>query len=263
MPVHHPALLRAKSLLCGLLLAAGCMLAQAQPIVAERIDLIRHGQSEDNPDRGEIVARLDGTLDKSRGKVLSGWNASSLTMLGVAQAVKAGESLRAQQGSDAAELKNALWLYSPLLRTRQTLSGVLVGARLADASNLRLRPETRLFERSAGELASLTWEEAAQRWPEMHKGRDAAVFRQAHAGYPRGESLADVYHRATAALGEAMQQEKRIVVISHELTIKALLSHLLRGKIDDEAFAYKVDNARPITLVRRDGTWALLAEPAR
>ena len=124
-------------------------------------------------------------------------------------------------------------------------------------------PETRLFERSAGELASLTWEEAAQRWPEMHKGRDASVFRQAHAGYPRGESLADVYHRATAALGEAMQQEKRIVVISHELTIKALLSHLLRGKIDDEAFAYKVDNARPITLVRRDGAWALLAEPAR
>ena len=97
----------------------------------------------------------------------------------------------------------------------------------------------------------------------MQKGRDAAVFRQTSAGYPRGESLADVYRRATTALGEAMQQEKRSVVISHELTIKALLSHRRRGTINDEAFAHKVDNARPITLVRRDGIWTVLAEPAR
>ena len=258
--VHH---FRLKTLLCGLLLAASASFALAQGIVTERIDLIRHGESEDNPDRGQVVSRLDGTLDKSRGKVLSGWNSASLTLRGVSQAVKAGENLRAQDSSDAAPLKDALWLYSPLLRTRQTLSGVLVGAQLADTSGLRSRPETRLFERSAGELTSLTWDEAAALWPEMQKGRNAAVFNQAQAGYPRGESLADVYRRASAALDEAMQHEKRIVVVSHELTIKTLLSHLLRNRIDDEAFAYKVDNARPITLERRNGAWVVRGETAR
>ena len=251
---------RASALLFGTLLILCSAFAIAQPILAERIDLIRHGESEDNPDRGQVVARLDGRLESSRGKVLSGWNSSSLTMLGVSQAVKAGEALRTQDSADASSLKEALWLYSPLLRTRQTLTGVLVGARLASDTNLRLRPETRLFERSAGELTSLTWEEAAQLWPEMQKERDASVFRQATAGYPRGESLADVYRRASSALDEAMREEKRIVVVSHELTIKTLLAHLLRGQIDNSAFAYKVENAKPITLVRRDGKWVVHPE---
>ena len=251
---------RASALLFGTLLILCSAFAIAQPILAERIDLIRHGESEDNPDRGQVVARLDGRLESSRGKVLSGWNSSSLTMLGASQAVKAGEALRTQDSADASSLKEALWLYSPLLRTRQTLTGVLVGARLASDTNLRLRPETRLFERSAGELSSLTWEEAARLWPEMQKGRDASVFRQATADYPRGESLADVYRRASSALDEAMREEKRIVVVSHELTIKTLLAHLLRGQIDNSAFAYKVENAKPITLVRRDGKWVVHSE---
>ena len=255
-----PLLQRASALLFGTLLILCSAFAIAQPILAERIDLIRHGESEDNPDRGQVVARLDGRLESSRGKVLSGWNSSSLTMLGVSQAVKAGEALRTQDSADASSLKEALWLYSPLLRTRQTLTGVLVGARLASDTNLRLRPETRLFERSAGELSSLTWEEAARLWPEMQKGRDASVFRQATAGYPRGESLADVYRRASSALDEAMREGKRIVVVSHELTIKTLLAHLLRGQIDNSAFAYTVENAKPITLVRRDGKWVVHSE---
>lgn len=261
-PIRHTTLRqRASALLCGVLLAASASFAIAQPVLAERIDLIRHGESEDNPDRGQVIARLDGRLENSRGKVLSGWNASSLTLLGASQAVKAGEALRAQDSADARSLKEALWLYSPLLRTRQTLSGVLVGARLANETGLRLRPEPRLFERSAGELTSLTWEEAALRWPEMQKGRDASVFHQATtAAYPRGESLADVYRRASSMLDEALREEKRIVVISHELTIKTLLAHLLRGQIDNSAFAYKVENAKPITLVRRDGQWIVQAE---
>ena len=122
-----PLLQRASALLFGTLLILCSAFAIAQPILAERIDLIRHGESEDNPDRGQVVARLDGRLESSRGKVLSGWNSSSLTMLGVSQAVKAGEALRTQDSADASSLKEALWLYSPLLRTRQTLTGVLVG----------------------------------------------------------------------------------------------------------------------------------------
>ena len=38
---------------------------------------------------------------------------------------------------------------------------------------MKLRPDTRIFERSAGSLTNLTWPEAAQHWPEMVKGRQS------------------------------------------------------------------------------------------
>lgn len=231
----------------------------AKPVVAERIDLIRHGESEDNPDKGQPVARLDGTLMASRGKVLSGWNSASLTMLGVSQAVRAGEALAQQDKAAATPIKDALWLYSPLLRTRQTLTGVLVGAKLATAQSMKIRPDTRLFERSAGDVTNLTWDEAALVWPEMQKGREASVFSQAVAGYPNGESLEMVYRRAAAAVEEAITAEPRVIVISHEITIKAIVAYLTQGNIDDKAFAIKVENAKPITLVRKDGKWEIAA----
>ena len=228
-----------------------------QPVVAERIDLIRHGESEDNPDQGKPIARLDGTLMASRGKVLSGWNSASLTMLGVSQAVRAGEVLLQQEKDASTKLRDALWLYSPLLRTRQTLSGVLVGARLANEPALHSRPDTRLFERSAGDVTNLTWGEAAQVWPEMKKGRNALVFSRIDAAYPNGESLEMVYRRASSAIDEAIASERRVIVVSHELTIKALVAHLTNGKIDDKAFSLVVENAKPITLVRTDGKWVI------
>jgi broad specificity phosphatase PhoE len=255
----------ARQRICALAIAVlaicpfGAPFAQIAPPLAERIDLIRHGESEDNPDQGQAIARLDGTLQLSRGKVLSGWNAVSLTMRGVAQAVKTGESMRATDKSEAVSMRDALWLYSPLLRTRQTLSGVLLGADLVGQNGVNARPETRLFERSAGELTGLTWDEAARVWPEMKKGRAAAVFTQASAAYPRGESLAIVYRRAVEALDEALATERRVIVVSHELTIKALVAYLTRGTIDDAAFALKVENGKPISLVRRNGKWELVA----
>lgn len=242
-------------------LVAAFMLASAASfaaVVAERIDLIRHGESEDNADKGRPIARLDGTLMASRGKILSGWNSASLTMLGVSQAVRAGEVLLAQEKGASTKLRDALWLYSPLLRTRQTLSGVLVGARLADEPALRSRPDTRLFERSAGDVTNLTWDEAAQLWPEMKKGRNALVFSRIDASYPNGESLEMVYRRASASIDEAIASERRVIVVSHELTIKALVAHLTSGSIDDKAFAFVVENAKPITLVRRDGKWEIV-----
>lgn len=244
-------------LLCAALLVASAA-SLAQAVMAEQIDLIRHGESEDNPDSGQPVVQLSGHIVPSGGKVLSGWNAAPLTMRGVAQAVQAGEALKAREASAAVPLRDATWVYSPLLRTQQTLAGVLAGADIADASMLnRAEPDTRLFERSAGVLTNLTWEQAAARWDEMKKGKGAAVFHHADAAYPGGESLALVHARAAAALDERLAQHRRVIVVSHELTIKALLSHLLRGRIDDAAFAYKVENAKPITLRRVGEAWVL------
>ena len=226
-------------------------------VVAERIDLIRHGESEDNADQGRPVSRLDGNIVPSRGKVLSGWNSASLTLLGVSQAVKAGEFLLQQDAGADVKMRDALWLYSPLLRTKQTFAGVLVGAKLAGSTEVRSRPDTRLFERSAGSLTNLTWDEAAQVWPEMKKGRQASVFNQASAAYPNGESLEMVYRRASASIDEALASERRVIVIAHELTIKTLVAHLTKGMIDDSAFAFKVENAKAITLLRKDGKWVI------
>lgn len=56
-------------------------------------------------------------------KVLSGWNAASLTMQGVSEGIKAGESLKAYDSSAVVPLKDAKRVYSPLLPTQQTLAG--------------------------------------------------------------------------------------------------------------------------------------------
>lgn len=227
-------------------------------IIAERIDLIRHGESEDNPDQGQPISHLDGNIVPSRGKVLSGWNSASLTMLGVSQAVKAGEFLLQQDANANIKMRDALWLYSPLLRTKQTFAGVLVGAKLAGSTEVRSHPDTRLFERSAGSLTNLSWDEAAQLWPEMKKGKQASVFNQVDAAYPNGESLEMVYQRASAAIDEAIVSERRVIIISHELTIKALVAHLTKESIDNSAFAFKVENAKAITLLRENGKWIIL-----
>lgn len=243
-------------LFCALSLASS--LAAAQQVIAEQIDLIRHGESEDNADKGQPVVSLLGKITPSAGKVLSGWNASSLTMRGVAQAVQAGEALKARDKLAVLPMSQALWVYSPQLRTQQTLAGVLTGAGLATAEMLQLsRPDTRVQERSAGRLTNLTWDQAALVWDEMKKGRDASVFRHADAAYPEGESLALVYQRAAAALDDYVTQNRRVIVVSHELTIKAMISHLLRHRIDDAAFAIAVENGKPFTLRRVDGEWVL------
>ncbi|TFV98614.1 histidine phosphatase family protein, partial [Oxalobacteraceae bacterium OM1] len=183
---------------------------------------------------------------------------SSLTMRGVAQAVRAGEALKARDASAAAPLSQALWVYSPQLRAQQTLAGVLTGAGMADASTLAAaRPDTRMMERSAGDVTNLTWEQAAEVWPEMKKGREARVFSSAEFSYPNGESLAVVYRRSSAALEDYMRQSKRVVIVSHELTIKAMLAHLLQGRISDEAFKTKVDNASYISLKRVGDRWVM------
>jgi broad specificity phosphatase PhoE len=252
-------------MLAATFLAGGNVHAQqdtakaAQPVVAEEIDLIRHGESEDNLDAGKPVVSLSGRIMPSSGKILSGWNAASLTMRGVAQAVKAGETLKAADAAAAVPLSQAVWVYSPQLRTQQTLAGVLTGAGMADAATLAAaRPDTRVMERSAGDVTNLTWEQAADVWPEMKKGKAARVFHNAEFGYPNGESLALVYKRSAAALDDYMRQSKRVVIVSHELTIKAMLAHLLQGKITDDAFKVKVNNAGVISLRRSGDHWELV-----
>ena len=49
-----------------------------------------------------------------------------------------------------------------------------------------------------------------------------------------------------------------MIVVSHELTIKALLAYLTKGRLDDSVFEFKVENAKPISLIRKDGGWIIV-----
>jgi broad specificity phosphatase PhoE len=214
-----------------------------------RVLLCRHGHTRDNAELGELVQLLDGGCMVSEGKVLSGQNAVSLSTLGLSQAVAAGQSLL-----DWPWAKDALWLCSPQLRAMQTLSGICCGARL-NQRQLRLRQTTGLMERDAGDVTGLTWSEAAEVWPEMSRGKDASTFTDADAPYPGGESLRMVHARAIAAVARHLATDNRLVVVCHELTVKALLAEFLHGELDNRAFEFAVPNAQFIELRCVLGVW--------
>ena len=215
----------------------------------KEVVLIRHGQTGDNVDVGEVIYGIDGNITVSPGKKLSGWNSVSLTALGISQAVNAGGLLLEQT---QLYLDKAVFVSSPQLRVQQTLGGVLCGLGF-NPQNLQMTNDTRVMERSAGVLTSLTWAEAAMRWEPMKAGKNAPVFNDYLAQYPQGESLEMVYNRASTALDEYLENNQVIVIVSHEMTIKAMMSHLLRGCCDDATFAYKVPNAQPIILSQQVG----------
>ncbi len=218
----------------------------------KKLLLCRHGHTPDNAESGEIVTSLDGNSFVSQGKRLSGWNATPLSMLGASQAISAGRSLlQFTWASDAH------WLCSPQLRAKQTLAGVICGSGL-NPSTLRVREITALMERSAGDLTGMTWAQAGLEWPEMLRGKSANVFTDVDAPYPEGESLRDVHTRASAAIHRFFAIGDDLVVVSHELTIKALLAELLHKQIDARAFDFNVPNATVIALgTNSNGDWEL------
>jgi broad specificity phosphatase PhoE len=215
--------------------------------------MFRHGQSTGNIPEGETVFDLEGNFFLSKGKQLSGWDGASLTMEGLAQAFQAGGTARREHGW----LQEALWVVSPQRRTRQTFAAIAAGAGL-NMGSLNLVFDNRIRERSAGNLQSLTWPAAAERWPEMAKGGNASVFHDVDATYPGGESLRMVFERATQAFDQHLMLSNRLVVVSHEMTLKALLSGLLDNEgFGNSAFSRTVSNAEPIWVSRSAGQWSL------
>jgi broad specificity phosphatase PhoE len=208
-----------------------------------RVVFIRHGHTLDNSLAGELLFATDGTCTISQGKVLSGWNAVSLSMLGISQAVNAGVLL-SQSGIDIA---GARWVVSPQYRVQQTFAGVCCGANINPAC-LSVFVETGVMERSAGSLTSMERVASSSVWSPMAGGSNAPVFCDAQASYPRGESLADVYVRAMEALSFHMGCSEVVIVVAHEMTIKCMLSGLIRQTCDDETFAIEVANASPIVV---------------
>lgn len=236
---------------------------------------MRHGETEDNCEAGQRYTMPDGSEHVSEGKRLSGWNHARLTALGLEQGGQAGLEMVDNFGRE--RLARGVYLCSPQPRAQGTFGAYSISAGIAE-SPLEKVDDPAFMERSAGKLTSMTWAEAGKHWPELQLGKQAGVFHLANMEYPggiakdgrhyKGESLVDVANRAAPALDAhiAAAGGKDIFVFAHELTIKALLTHVETGCTNhmenwctnNETFKQVVPNAKPIVFVRTGNGWVRL-----
>ncbi|WP_410675130.1 bifunctional RNase H/acid phosphatase [Amycolatopsis sp. cmx-4-68] len=162
-----------------------------------RLLLLRHGQTEMS-----ALRRYSG-----RGDV-------PLTELGRAQAAGAAKRLAATEGL-VVDGEAVPIISSPLTRTKQTAQAV------ADALGGRVETHPGLIETDFGEWEGLTFAEAAERDPELHRSwlGDSSV------PPPGGESFDVVHRRVRKARDELLAEHggRTLVLVSHVTPIKTLL----------------------------------------
>jgi phosphoserine phosphatase len=142
---------------------------------------------------------------------MQGWRDSALTERGVRHA-------RSHAALLEREAVQAL-VVSPLGRARETAA--IINARLG----LPTRIDARLKERSYGDWEGLTLDEIERRWPDEWADRRRDPF---HFRPPGGESLADLIARIAAAIDEVSGHDaERVAIVSHGMTGRALLAHVL------------------------------------
>jgi len=159
-----------------------------------RLLLLRHGQTEYSAQR-----RYSGRADPE------------LTELGLAQAAAVAAGIRAIEGTDRVSLA----LCSPLRRARQTAAPVTAALRAP------VTEHDGLLETDFGEWDGLTFGEARERDPELHRGwlGDETV------PPPGGESFAEVGRRVARLRDEllAVHPGETLLLVSHVTPIKMLL----------------------------------------
>jgi len=192
--------------------------------------VIRHGESEHNVDRTVMAHTHD--------------SQHSLTELGFRQAQKTAEFMQTV-------LNEKTILYSsPYLRTIQTATAIhkLLPEEIPFYENPLIR------EWELGNLYDFT-----NRTPEAKKEYKAAgpfYFR-----YHNGESLADVYLRATMFINtvvervQSKQRYENMVVVTHAAFIQMLLSHLMDWPVTEFQNFKPVENASVIQIKEEHGDY--------
>jgi broad specificity phosphatase PhoE len=167
-----------------------------------RILLIRHGQSEGNAERR-----------------FGGHTATPLSALGRREAEATARAL-------GRESVTAIYS-SDLLRAVETATP------LARALDLELTQTDSLRERSVGHMENLTFEEAAQKFPEEYAALLRSDFEHVLSG---GESYRQLLDRAASYLDRAVHANRggTIAIFSHAGTIRILALHLM-GALDAPA----------------------------
>ncbi|OLE54288.1 MAG: hypothetical protein AUG51_09035 [Acidobacteria bacterium 13_1_20CM_3_53_8] len=164
-----------------------------------RILLIRHGQSEGNAEHR-----------------FGGHTATPLSERGRRQAEATARAL-------AYERISAIYS-SDLLRAVETAEP------LARVANLTIEQTDAFRERSVGVMEGLTFEEAAEQYPEQYAALIRRDFEHVILG---GESYRQLLDRASRVLDRAIEENRggRIVIFSHTGAICILTLHLM-GALD-------------------------------
>jgi broad specificity phosphatase PhoE len=167
-----------------------------------RVLLIRHGQSQGNAERR-----------------FGGHSATPLSERGQQEAAATARVL---------QLETITAIYSSdLLRALQTAEP------LARATGLKIVQDSAFRERSVGRMEGLTFEEAAQQYPEEYAALLRRDFEHVLLG---GESYRQMLDRTAGHLDRAIEQHRGgvIAVFSHTGTICILALHLI-GALDAPA----------------------------
>jgi probable phosphoglycerate mutase len=164
-----------------------------------RVLLVRHGQSQGNAERR-----------------FGGHSPTPLSELGRRQAEATARAL-------ASEGVTAIYS-SDLLRAAQTAEP------LARMTGLEINRTSALRERSVGLMEGLTFEEAAERYPDEYAALLRRDFEHVLAS---GESYRQLLDRAAAELDRAVERHRggTIAAFSHTGTICILVLHLM-GALD-------------------------------
>lgn len=194
------------------------------------IYLIRHGEAEHNVDKTVMAHTHD--------------SQHSLTELGHKQAQVTAEFFKT-----IASPKTVLYS-SPYLRTMQTAQAI--HSALPEGVPFFENPLIREWE--LGNLYDF-----ADRTPEKKKEFKAAG--QFYFRFQNGESLADVYLRATMFMNtvvERVKQQQRydnVVIVTHAAFIHMLLTFLMNWPIEDLKNFKPVENASVIKINEVDGDY--------
>jgi broad specificity phosphatase PhoE len=194
------------------------------------IYLIRHGEAEHNVDKTVMAHTHD--------------SQHSLTELGHKQAQVTAEFFKKIVSS-----KTVLYS-SPYLRTMQTAQAI--HSTLPEGVPFYENPLIREWE--LGNLYDFT-----DRTPEKKKEFKAAG--QFYFRFQNGESLADVYLRATMFMNTVVERVRKqqrydnIVIVTHAAFIHMLLTFLMNWPIEDLKNFKPVENASVIKINEVDGDY--------
>jgi probable phosphoglycerate mutase len=165
-----------------------------------RVLLLRHGQSPLSVERR-----------------YSGRGNPELTREGLEQAAAAATALAARHIATNGHIRAVV--SSPLLRARQTAEPV------AGVLGLGVEVDDRFTETDFGTWEGLTFAEASERDPEVHR----AWLTDSSVSPPQGESFDLVARRVDAALDDVLRRHpgQTVVVVSHVTPIKLILRRAL------------------------------------
>ncbi|WP_196260338.1 2,3-bisphosphoglycerate-dependent phosphoglycerate mutase [Pelagibacterium limicola] len=170
--------------------------------------LVRHGQSEWNLKN-----------------LFTGWKNPGLTELGVEEAKKAGQALKAKGVVPDA------YFTSALSRAQRTLDLMLDEMGITDFT---IHRSQKLNERDYGDLAGLNKDDAREKWGE----EQVHIWRRSYdVPPPGGESLKDTAARVlpyyTAEIEPLVKAGKTVLVTAHGNSLRALVMKL--EGLDEEA----------------------------